>query len=337
MKAYLIARSSTEDQEDALPAQVYRLEDYARRNGYEAKLFELQESAYKDGRKLFGEIVEQIAAETEKVIVVFDKIDRYSRDSSSDEAGALRKLCKVGKIEIYFPSDCLTVQSTSPAQVWFMLGMGEATAEYYSRSVSDNVKRRQAQMLRDGQWTGKAPLGYSNVDRPDGKKWVEVDDSTADIVRTAYELYATGSHSLKTIRQRLLADYAIDLSNSQLYRVLNNPFYMGEMRIKGELISISTTASLVRSYLTKLRPYVMATASNPPAGQDCPMTTEAWLGALTVAALLPLRKRSLSTSTATVRSTKANMGQPMLLRVNLLNNWKQSLKRYICQRKSSPN
>ena len=51
MKAYLIARVSTEDQEDALPGQVYRLQEYCTRNGYEGKLYELQESAYKDGRK----------------------------------------------------------------------------------------------------------------------------------------------------------------------------------------------------------------------------------------------------------------------------------------------
>jgi hypothetical protein len=115
------------------------------------------------------------------------------------------------------------------------LGLGVVLAQYYSDAISNNVKRRLEQKLRDGEWTGSAPFGYSNVDKPDGHKWVEVDDFEASIVKTAYELYATGSYSIKLIRQKLLTDYAIDLSNSQLHRILNNPFYIGEMRIKGEL------------------------------------------------------------------------------------------------------
>ena len=39
MKAFLIARVSTEDQADALPAQLYRLRDYAERKEINYELF----------------------------------------------------------------------------------------------------------------------------------------------------------------------------------------------------------------------------------------------------------------------------------------------------------
>ncbi len=235
MKAYLIARVSTEDQEDALPGQIYRLKDYAQRQNYQAALYELQESAYKDGRKLFAKIVDEIATETEKVIVVFDKIDRYSRDSGSDETRMLRKLCKAGKIEIHFPSDSLAIHSKSPAQAWFMLGMGETTAEYYSRSVSDNVRRRFEQMRRDGLLTGKAPYGYRNVDRVGGKKWVNVDKFEAQVLKAMYKQYATGVSSLKLVRKYIMGEFGVKLPIAQIHKILTNPFYKGEMRVEGKL------------------------------------------------------------------------------------------------------
>ena len=47
MKAFLIARVSTEDQLDALPAQIYRLKEYGESNFSAYELIEFQESAYK--------------------------------------------------------------------------------------------------------------------------------------------------------------------------------------------------------------------------------------------------------------------------------------------------
>lgn len=235
MKAFLIARVSTEDQEDALPAQIYRLNDYAIRNDYDRELYQLQESAFKEGRKLFGEIVEKIEQHQGNSIVVFDKIDRYSRDSGSTETRRLRRLCLDGKIEIHFASDILVLNSKSSANSWFMLGMGEATAEYYSRSVSDNVRRRFEQKRRDGEWTGNAPFGYKNVTLPNTKKWVEKNPLQARAVKSAYEWYATGNYSLILLREKLLKEYGVILSNSQMQRVLSNPFYKGEMQIQGKL------------------------------------------------------------------------------------------------------
>jgi|GEM_PF-5662570 len=90
MKAFLLARVSTDDQKDALPAQTYRLTEYAKRMNYEFDLTEIKESAYKDTRNEFKSIVDRIKDCKEKVIVVFDKIDRYTRDSSSEQVRILQ-------------------------------------------------------------------------------------------------------------------------------------------------------------------------------------------------------------------------------------------------------
>ena len=235
MRAYLLARVSTDDQKDALPAQTHRLVEYAKRRGYDYELTEIRESAYKGTRSDFKEVVEQIKASSEDVIVVFDKIDRYTRDSSSEEVRALQTLYRAGKIELHFPSDNLFIHKDSPATDLLRLGMGIVVAQYYSDAISDNVKRRFEQKLRDGEWIGMAPIGYKNALRPDGKKWIEIDALKAEAVRTAFEMYASGTSSLKEICRHWREQFGIFANSSKMDQTLKNPFYYGEMRVKGQL------------------------------------------------------------------------------------------------------
>jgi site-specific DNA recombinase len=235
MKAYLIARVSTADQIDALPAQVYRLTDYAESKGYTYELFKFQESAYKGTREKFRAIVDLKTASTEPVIVVFDKVDRFTRDSSAEETSILKKLYLSGKIEIHIPSENLFLHEHSPSTDKMRLGLNTIFAEYYSDAISDNVKRRNQQLWRDGIWTGKAPFGYSNTVKADEKKWVSIVPLEASAVQTAYELYGTGTYSLKTLRKKIIDEYGFVMTIGQWDKILKNPFYTGIMRIKGNL------------------------------------------------------------------------------------------------------
>lgn len=233
MKAFLIARVSTEDQIDALPAQTYRLQEYSKVHQFDSELIEFQESAYSGPREIFRSIVERIQSSEETVAVVFDKIDRYTRDAHSKEAGVLNDLCKRGLVELHFASDSLVVNKDSAAVVHFQLGIGVLTAQYYSNSISDNVKRKQEQMLREGQYLGKAPFGYKNVILENQKRWIEIVPLEAKAVRSMYEWYASGVQSMWTVRQKLIDKFGYTLSKSNLERVLKNPFYFGEMEVKG--------------------------------------------------------------------------------------------------------
>lgn len=235
MKAYLLARVSTDDQKDALPAQTYRLVEYAKHRGYDYELAELKESAYKGNRDAFKIGVETITARKEPSIVVFDKIDRYTRDSSSDEVRALQTLYRSGKIELHFPSDNLFIHKDSPATDLLRLGMGIVIAQYYSDAISDNVKRRFEQKLRDGEWIGMAPTGYKNSVNDAGKKWIEIDAFKAEGIREGYKLYASGLSSLLEVAKLWRAQYNIPANTSKVDQVLKNPFYYGEMRVKGQL------------------------------------------------------------------------------------------------------
>ena len=232
-KAFLIARVSDSSQRDALPAQEIRLNDYANKNNFDHQLFSFDETAYKEDRLKFEEIAQIIATYPQFCVVVFDKIDRFSRDSSSEIVRVFKNLVKQGRIELHFPSDGLIYHKDSPACDITRLGMGMVFGEYYSAAISDNVKRKIGQKLRDGEWIGKAPFGYRNIIK-DGRKWVEPDDN-AIIIRSMFEKYASGTYSMYAIRDWLNEAYGLNKGKSWVEWALKNPFYYGVMRIKGIL------------------------------------------------------------------------------------------------------
>lgn len=229
MKAFLIARVSTEDQADALPAQLYRLRDYAERNEMDYEVFEVQESAFKGDREQFQSILSRLKKEKEPVALVFDKVDRYSRDPSSPVVRMIQKCVEEKKVVLHFCSDHLTIDHKSSAGERMMLSMNTVMSEYYSRAISDNVKRRNEQLHRDGIWTGRAPFGYINTEK-DGKKWIEPHPVLADAVRDAFTMYSSGSTTLSSIKIHWEEKYKQKVALSLVAKVLHNDFYCGVMR-----------------------------------------------------------------------------------------------------------
>lgn len=244
-KAFMIARVSDPSQRDALPAQELRLKEYAERHELDAEIMSFDETAYKSDRLKFKEIVDKISKHPTFSIVVFDKIDRFTRDSSSDVVRILKELVKVGKIELHFPSDNLFIHKDSPAADKTRLGMGMVFGEYYSAAISDNVKRKIQQKLHEGEWPGKAPIGFLNVDTNDDngkfiRKDVVPDPTRQPFITKIYELRLLGV-SYRMIAQQMRTEglmgnskNARPISASMIENILKNPFYYGMMSYNGK-------------------------------------------------------------------------------------------------------
>ena len=255
---YLVARVSDISQRKALPAQRKKLLEYGeQQNWKEGKDYiyiEYDETAFKNNRKQFWQLViEPLQKEKQLAIVVFDKIDRFSRDSTSTERKALSDLFKKGKIELHFPSDNLYISKDSPAPDLFRLDIGIALAGYYSSAIRDNVRRRFSEMVTNGQWTTKAPFGYENyVVQSDAmgkpvEKSVRFDPLRKDRVREAFELRSLG-WSYGAIAKKMKADGVMNtprknkhgkvvttyINKGKWEGILSNPFYIGKMRYLGE-------------------------------------------------------------------------------------------------------
>ncbi len=239
-KAWLIARVSDPSQRSALPAQVLRLNEYSQKLGLNSTLYSFDETAYKDDRRKFQEIVNEIAHYEDGLgIVVFDKIDRFTRDASSEVVRILKDRVKDGKLELHFPSDGLIFHKNSPACDKTRLGMGMVFGEYYSAAISDNVKRKIEQKLHDGEWPGKAPIGYLNITRPDGIKDIIPDPERSGYIKRIFELRNEGEtfrSITKIMKKEGLTtnnDRRKPVGRSQIEGILKNPFYYGEMRYNG--------------------------------------------------------------------------------------------------------
>ncbi len=197
-KIILIARVSDVEQRQALPAQRLRLQDYAQKfETTSVSYFEFDESAYRGARQKFAELIGKIKGEPIKQVVVFDKIDRFTRDASQKEVGIMSGLVQKGQIELHFPSDNLTITKDSPATDLFQLGIGMLLAKYYSDASRNNVKRRFEHMWREGLFTHKAPIGYKHTRKYVGLlakpiKGIAVDSKVAPFVVQAFKLRSQG-------------------------------------------------------------------------------------------------------------------------------------------------
>jgi hypothetical protein len=114
-----------------------------------------------------------------------------------------------------------------------------ALAKYYSDSIRDNVKRRFEQMLSEGIWVHRAPIGYKNVMKggtPQNPiKDIEVDDAKAHYIVKAFEMRARGVHTLSLLKNLGKMGFRSNIAGSKapnkafLERILSNEFYYGVM------------------------------------------------------------------------------------------------------------
>jgi hypothetical protein len=102
----------------------------------------------------------------------------------------------------------------------------------------------------------RAPLDYVNVgvcveDRE--VRTVALDEDRAPLVKVAFELFATGKYSvpslagelfLRGLKSRATRNRAADqLSDSQMFRLLQDPYYLGLTRIRIRSTKVGLTRS----------------------------------------------------------------------------------------------
>jgi site-specific DNA recombinase len=239
MKAIILARVSTEEQKEAgnsLPAQVARLKAYCDRKGFElVETFSFDESAYKTKRDEFDRVLEYLNANKEKIVLCFDKVDRLSRNVFDKRVSMLYEKAVADEIELHFVSDNQIIGPAMSAVEKFQFGMSLGLAKYYSDAISDNVKRVFELKRRNGDWTGKAPIGYKNIPLDEEqrlRKDIEIDDERGHLVQALFELWSSGLYSTTAIWKKitdmgLRNENGQKLARSNIVAILKNSFYCG--------------------------------------------------------------------------------------------------------------
>lgn len=237
MKAIIVSRVSTEEQKENSPdAQIYRMETYCKSRGFTIlETFNIVESAYKSKRDEFDTVIDLVSTTKEKIAVCFDKVDRLSRNIFDKRVALLYEKAVNNLIELHFVSDSQVINDKMNAGDKFAFGMKLGLSKYYSDAISDNVKRTFEQKRRNGEWTGQVRLGYLNVALDEEKrlrKDIIIDPERGYLIEKMFELYATGTYSLETIRIKitemgLRSLKGGKLSKSFVENILKDSFYCG--------------------------------------------------------------------------------------------------------------
>lgn len=244
MNAIILARVSTREQEEghSIQAQLQRLREYCQRKSLTIiKEFTIIESSTRGDRPEFHKMVEFIKKQDEKIALVCDKVDRLQR--SFKEIPILEELRLRKKLVLHFNGECQILDENANSSQLMTYHMFVLMANNYTNCISDNVKRSFEQKLRDGTILGTAPAGYLNSENPlTGKKTVILDPHRALLVKRLFTEYATGLYSLREMRARAKGwgltnktKTNTPLSQSQIHKLIQNPFYYGVMKYKDML------------------------------------------------------------------------------------------------------
>jgi len=82
-----------------------------------------------------------------------------------------------------------------------------------------------------GVYPGHAPFGYRNNK---AERTIEIDPTDSPMVVRLMELYATGEHTLSTLRKMLKAEFGQTMSRGNVHLILKNRFYVGFFEWSGE-------------------------------------------------------------------------------------------------------
>ena len=219
---------SLQEQRDAITR-------YADRNSLTiAQWYEERETAAKRGRPVFTQMLKRLRkGEAEGIII--HKIDRSARN--------LRDWADLGELidhgtDVYFVNESLDLHSRGGR---LSADIQAVVAADYIRNLREETRKGFYGRLKQGLYPMPAPVGY--LDQGQGKQKLP-DPVKAPLVRKAFELYATRRYNLTTLSDKL---FELGLRNSKgnklirtgLSEMLNNPFYIGLIRLKrtGETFS----------------------------------------------------------------------------------------------------
>ncbi len=247
----LYERVSTREQQEegySLEAQDASLRDYARRHGMLiAEVFVDVESGRRTGREKYAELLRWLKRQAQgRRIVVTEKTDRMYRN--------LRDYVVLDElsVELHLVKEGVIISDHSKSAEKFMHGIKVLMAKNYSDNLSEEVKKGMYQKAAEGQYPGRAPLGYLNQ-RTDGRSRLTLDPERALLVRPLFERYDDGTHSLNDLTayarsSGLRTRREKPLGMSSIHVLLRNPLYGGWFKWGGKVFR-STDPTIVSADL----------------------------------------------------------------------------------------
>ena len=232
-KAIIYTRVSSKEQETngfSIPAQTKCLKEYAENKNFEIiQEFSESTSAKESGRFEFERMLKFLKKNKTVKNLLVEKNDRLLRNET--DFAKIVQLAKSTDINIHLVKDNAILNKSSMPDDFFMFTIQSAMSARYSRNLSNEVKKGMREKAEQGYWPNKPPYGYTK--KYNDKNNLIIEKKEAEYVKTAYELYATGNHSLQSVINELYnrgifyKPHRPKAEKNQLYKLLKNPLYKG--------------------------------------------------------------------------------------------------------------
>jgi len=236
MRYIIYARKSTEDENHqilSIESQLAELREFAAKEKLEivGPTFVETKTAKEPGRTKFAEMLKQIEQGGADGILSWHP-DRLARNAV--DGGKIIHLIDKGIIKsLKFP----TFWFEPTPQGLFMLQIAFGQSKYYVDNLRENVTRGMRQKIRNGVWPLWAPLGYLNNPITRG---IDVNIKKAVLIKRMFKIYSSGNYTLKEMsewckKSGLKSNLGNNISPGQVQTTLQNIFYIGLMKYKGEV------------------------------------------------------------------------------------------------------
>lgn len=195
-----------------------------------------------DKRVAFQAMLARIRAERDVDHVIVYKLSRMNRNRVED-ALVVDRLRRHG---VSLISATEGIDDTRNGRL--LHGILASINEFRSAEDGADIRDKMGYKARNGGTLGRAPLGYRNVRvEYEGRlvNTVALDADRAQLVRQAWELYATGEYSLDSL-SAVMADRGLltratarwpsqPVSVNKLSQMLRDPYYLGKITYQGVL------------------------------------------------------------------------------------------------------
>ena len=245
-QAVIFARVSTKEQEPgaSLDAQKAAMEDYCVKKGLKiVNKYRVIESSTNGKRVVFHEMLDFVRKQKNKTAIVVHCIDRFQR--RFNECVEVETLLLDDKIDIHFCKEGLILTKNSSSADIMRWDMGILSGKMYVANLRDNVNRGMEYKWSNGEYQTKSPVGYLNIPKTKTTPAnIILDPERAPLVKKMFEMYATGCYSIKSLQQfakevnlcSIRSKNHKPLGRETIWNTLKNPFYYGEMKIRGEIM-----------------------------------------------------------------------------------------------------
>lgn len=235
-KAVAYVRVSSREQEKgySLTAQEKLLRKYAEDEGLEiVEFFREAMSAKKAGRKQFNLMLQYLKSHKDVNKLLVEKTDRITRNFKD-----VVDLDEVEGLELHFVKEGSIISEKSKSQDKMIYGLRVVLSKQYIDNLKEEAEKGILAKIEDGIYPSIAPVGYYNTMNRKGKHIIAVDEEKRAVVKKAFELYATGNYSAKTINDMLYPEGLTNrngkkLAKSTVERMFKNIFYIGQFEFKG--------------------------------------------------------------------------------------------------------